>query len=158
MNDKTGKADLGKPSGFRDLVGYRTIHWVEGHAIFEVEIGPEHHNSSGFLHGGVYMTILDAAMGHASTWCNEEGHVRPCVTLSLTANFVAVARTPIIRAKAWLQGVAGRAAVCHGEVVDAADNVCLTGNGSYRYLRGGEALAGIPRPVSHGDGETAGEP
>ena len=70
MNDKTVRLDLGKPSGFRDLVGYRTTEWREGFAVFEVDIGAQHHNSSGFLHGGVYVTILDAAMGHASTWCS----------------------------------------------------------------------------------------
>ena len=147
MNDKSDQIDLGKPSGFKDLVGYRTPVWEEGHAIFEVEIDERHTNSSVFLHGGVYMTILDATMGHASTWCSVKGNVRRCVTLSLTSNFVAVARTKIVRAEAWLRAVDNGVATCRGEVRDANDVICVSGNGSYLYMRGCEALEGItPTP------------
>ena len=144
MNDKSDQIDLGKPSGFKQLVGYRTPVWEEGHAVFEVEITERHTNSSGFLHGGVYMTILDAAMGHASTWCSVPGHVRRCVTLSLTSNFVSVARTQIVRAEAWLRGVENGVATCRGEVRDANDLICVSGNGSYLYMRGCETIEGIP--------------
>lgn len=144
MNDKTGPIDLGKPSGFRDLVGYRTTVWREGHAIFEVEIGEQHSNSSGFLHGGVYVTILDAAMGHASTWCSIEGNVRRAVTLNLTTTFIATARTPLIRAVAYQVSVADRMSVCRGQVLDANGEVCVSGQGSYRYMRGHDAVEGVP--------------
>lgn len=148
MNDKTDPIDLGKPSGFRDIVGCRTTIWHEGFAQFEVDISPKHYNSSGFLHGGVYMTILDAAMGHASTWCSIEGNYRPCVTLTLTTSFVAAADTPLIRAAARLESVANRIAVCRGEVLDSNGEICLTGQGSYRYVKGGENVEGIPRDTT----------
>jgi len=146
MNDKSTAIDLGKPSGFKSLVGYRTPVWRQGYAEFEIEIGPQHTNSSGFLHGGVYMTILDAAMGHASTWCSVEGNVRRCVTLSLSTNFLAVARTSPVRAIGHLVSVNGRIATCRAEVVDAAGGVCINGQGSYMYMRGSEHITGIPVP------------
>ncbi len=144
MNDKSSPIDLGKPSGFKTLVGYRTPVWREGYAEFEVEIGPEHANSSGFLHGGVYMTILDAAMGHASTWCRVDGNVRRCVTLTLNTTFMAVARTRVVRAVGHLISVEGRIATCRAEVVDAGGEICINAQGSYLYMRGSEYIDGVP--------------
>ena len=91
MNDKRDTIDL--PSGFRQLVGYRATVWRDGLAEFEIEIDERHYNSSGFLHGGVYVALLDSAMSHAATWCNTTGNRRRCVTLSLSTSFLATART-----------------------------------------------------------------
>ena len=144
MNDKTTPLDLGKPSGFRDLVGYRTTEWREGYAVFEVDIGEQHYNSSGFLHGGVYVTILDAAMGHASTWCSVTGNIRRCVTLNLTTTFIATAQTPIIRAVGVQVNISDRMSICRGQVLDSNGEVCVSGQGHYRYMRGHEAVEGVP--------------
>ena len=56
----------GKPSGFRALVGYKAVVWRRDYAEVELEIDDRHMNSLGILHGGVYMTMMDAAMGHAA--------------------------------------------------------------------------------------------
>jgi acyl-coenzyme A thioesterase PaaI-like protein len=94
------------------------------------------------------MTILDAAMGHASTWCSVEGNVRRCVTLSLNTSFLAIARTRLVRAIGHLESVNGRIATCRAEVVDGNGEVCINGQGSYMYMRGCEKVEGIP--AEHG--------
>ena len=143
MNDNSYQIYRGKPSGFEDLLGYRTPIWEEGHAIFEVEIDERHTNSGSFPNGGVSLMILDAGIGYTSTWYSVEGNFRRCVTLSLTSNFAAVARSKIARAEARLRARKNGVATCRGEVHHANDVICLSRNGSYLCLRGCDALEGI---------------
>ena len=144
MNDKAVKRDIGKPSGYRDLLGYRAVVWRDGYAEFEIDIDARHLNSNGFLHGGVYVAVLDTAMSYAATWCGVPGNVRRCVTLTMTQSFVATARTPVVRGIGWLEQVQDRVASCHGEIRDADGKVCVTSLGSYRYMRGSQHVTGVP--------------
>ena len=149
MPDKPDRAQnptpTGKPSGFRTLVGYRAIVWRENYAEMELELGPQHMNSLGITHGGVYEAMLDAACGHAVTWCGVPGHVRRCVTLSLTTTFLAPATTGVIKAIGRLEGMAQRIATASGEVVDERGQILALGQGSFRYFRGSERIEGVPR-------------
>jgi uncharacterized protein (TIGR00369 family) len=149
MPDKPSRADnptpSGKPSGFRTLVGYRAAIWRENYAEIELALGDQHLNSLRIVHGGVYVAMLDAACGHAATWCSVPGHVRSCVTLSLTTNFLAPATSGVIKAIGRLEGVDQLIATASGEVVDAAGQVLAVGQGAFRYLRGSERAEGVPR-------------
>lgn len=142
MNDKRDTID--QPSGFRELVGYRATVWREGYTEFEIEIDRRHYNSSGFLHGGVYVALLDSAMSHAATWCSTAGNVRRCVTLGLSTTFLATVHTPLARAVGRLESVDGRTATCRGEVFDDNGELCAAAQGSYRYTRGSEQVTGVP--------------
>jgi len=138
----------GKISGFRTLVGYRVVVWRENYAEMELRLGPSHLNSIGIAHGGVYMTLLDAACGHAVSWCPVPGHVRRCATLALTTHFVAPAKHGIIRAIGRLVGIEGRTATCSGEVLDEAGKTVALGRGSFHYFAGSERVEGVPRTPS----------
>ncbi len=142
MNDKRDTIDL--PSGFRQLVGYHATVWREGLAEFAIEIDGRHYNSSGFLHGGVYVALLDSAMSHAATWCSTAGNRRRCVTLSLSTSFLATAHTKVVRAVGRLESTFERTATCRGEVFDGNGELCAAAQGSYRYTRGSERVAGVP--------------
>jgi uncharacterized protein (TIGR00369 family) len=135
----------GKPSGFRSLVGYGAIVWAQDYAEIELPLGPQHTNSLGIVHGGVSMTILDAAMGHATTWCAVKGNVRACVTISLTTTFIAPAQGKSIRAIARLVSIHDRVATCRGEVIDESGRLCASGQGSFRYLAGSEHVNGVAK-------------
>ena len=104
----------GKPSGFRSLVGYHTTVWERDYAELELVLDQQHMNSLGILHGGVYMAMLDAVMGHAATWCAVEGNVRLCVTLSLTTSFLASATSGRIRAIGRMEGIHDRIGTVSG--------------------------------------------
>jgi len=147
MPDNRPEPDLYKPEpgGFRKHVGYRTTVWRENYAEIILDLEAFHGNTVGALHGGVYMTLMDAAMGQAATWCPVEGNVRRCVTISLTTSFLTAARGPRITAVTRLEGNTDRVAVCRGEIIDADGTICITGQGSFRYLRGCEKLEGIPK-------------
>jgi uncharacterized protein (TIGR00369 family) len=146
MNDKAASpvTTTTQPGGFRKHVGYRTTVWRENYAEIVLDLEASHGNTHGALHGGVYMTVIDAAMGQAATWCPVEGHIRRCVTVSLSTSILAAARGPRIRAVARLESAAERVAVCRAEVIDHDGTVCATAQGTFRYIAGGENLAGVP--------------
>lgn len=135
----------GKPSGFRTLVGYHTLDWSRDYGAIELRLTPEHGNSLGIPHGGVYMTIIDAAMGHAATWCEVPGNVRICVTVSLSTSFIATARGKVIRAVGRLVGIEERMATIEAEVRDEDGTLLATGLGCFRYMPGSESYAGVPK-------------
>jgi uncharacterized protein (TIGR00369 family) len=128
---------------FRRLVGYTTKVWQEGYGEVQLVVRDDHMNSMGIPHGGVYVTLLDAAFGHACAWCAVPGHTRSAVTVSLTTSFLAIARTPIIFARGRITGQDGRMVTLTGEVVDEAGQICVLGQASFMYLPGSEHRDGM---------------
>lgn len=136
---------VGKPSGFRALVGYQATAWRQGYAEIELELGPPHGNSLGMAHGGVLMTLLDAAMGHACTHTSVKGNVRACVTLSMTTSFLEGPRSGRIRAIGRVVSVENRIATCEAEVRGAGGQLLAIAQGSFRYQPGSEHAEGVPK-------------
>jgi uncharacterized protein (TIGR00369 family) len=130
--------------GFRELVGYDVAAWREGYAEIELRLRDDHGNRMGITHGGVYMTILDAAMGHAATWCSVPGNRRRCVTISMTTTFMQPADAPVIKAVGTLVSVENRVATCRGVVLGKDGQPLVAALGSFRYARGSDTVEGIP--------------
>lgn len=139
----------GKPSGFRTLLGYYAVEWTEGYARLEQPLDERHMNSMGRVHGGLYATLVDAALGHAVTWCRRPGHVRFCVTVSLTTTYLEGTDGGTLYAIGRLEGVEtlanGRLAVGRAEIVDQDGRKLAVGQGSFLYLPGSESLDGVPK-------------
>jgi uncharacterized protein (TIGR00369 family) len=132
-----------KRNRFRSLVGYTTKVWSEGYGEVELHVRDDHMNSMGIPHGGVYVTLLDAAFGHACSWCAIATNTRSAVTVSLTTSFLAIARTPIIVGRGRITGQDGRLVTLTGEVVDADGTLCVLGQASFMYLPGSEHRDGV---------------
>ncbi|MEL6873712.1 MAG: PaaI family thioesterase [Pseudomonadota bacterium] len=145
MSDPNAPADLGRLSGFRELVGYDVVTWRDAFAEVRLDIRADHLNRMGIVHGGVYMTLLDAAMGHAATYCPEPGHTRRCVTVSLTTHFLSPARQGAMIATGRLESIDNRIAACRGEIHDLAGTLLMAAQASFRYFPGSELAAGVPR-------------
>ena len=134
-----------KRSGFRTLVGYRTQAWREGYGELQLVLGPQHMNSMGLVHGGVYCTLLDVAMGHAVAYCTVPGNFRFSSTVALSTNFLRAAQGGVLTATGRLLDITGRCASATGEVRDASGTLCATGQGSFLYLPGSERPEGVAR-------------
>jgi uncharacterized protein (TIGR00369 family) len=138
-------AGLGRQSGFRDMMGYHNIVRREGYAEIELELGPRHMNRLDIVHGGTYMALLDAALGHCTTWCSRHDHVRLCVTIGMTTSFLAAVKGGTITAIGQLDGVHDRVATARGKILDANGKLLSTAQGSFRYPKGSEFIEGVPR-------------
>lgn len=139
-------AETKRRSGFRSLIGYKTIEWREGYGEILLRLESKHMNTRMIPHGGLYMLVMDSAMGHAATYCPVPGHSRSCVTTSLQTNFLAPARGGYLRACATLVDVEGQIATCRAEIIDGEDRLCNVGQGSFLYMPGSEHLEGVPSP------------
>lgn len=132
-------------SGFQALIGYRIVEWSEGLAIVALEIGGQHLNRSGVLHGGVLTTLIDTVCGYAGCYCAVPGRVRRAVTLSLTTNFTGQVGSGVLQAVGRKQTGGRRIFYCSGEVFDADDALVAVGQGTFRYRSGSESETGVPR-------------
>ena len=50
-----------EPGEFQKLIGYQITEWGPDFAVIELELKDKHCNRLGTPHGGVLMTLLDAA-------------------------------------------------------------------------------------------------
>ena len=133
-----------KRSGYRQLIGYRTTAWREGYGELQLIIGPQHLNSVGSVHGGVYMSMLDVALGHAVAYCTVPGNFRFSTTVTLTTSFLKGARSGVLTATGRIDGLQGRLVTGTGEVRDESGDLCAAAQGSFLYLPGSERQEGVP--------------
>ena len=141
MEDKSDKQR--KRSGYRQLIGYRTTAWREGFGELQLVIGPQHLNSVGNVHGGIYMSMLDVALGHAVAYCTVPGNFRFSSTVSLSTSFLKGARFGVLTATGRIDGLQGRLVTGTGEVRDEAGDLCAVAQGSFLYLPGSERPEGV---------------
>ena len=134
-----------KRSGFRDHIGYRTKAWRDGYGEVELIVGQQHLNSVGIVHGGVYMSMLDVALGHAVSFCTVPGNFRFSTTVSLTTSFLKGAKSGVLTAVGRIDGIQGRLATGTGEVRDEAGDLCAVAQASFLYFPGSELPEGVPK-------------
>lgn len=130
--------------GFQKLVGYRLVRWEPGLAEIELEASAIHTNRSGLLHGGVHATLLDSAAGLSGVFCAVPGNVVRATTLSFSVQFIAAARTGLLRTIGRRRGGGSRIFFAAAEVLDAEGRLVASGEGSYRYIPGFEPPDGAP--------------
>src|SRR5260370_3535905 len=107
------------PPPVATLIGF-TIRSIEpGHAVMEMEAGPQHANPMGTLHGGVLCDLADAAMGMAYASSLDEGET--FTTLELKINFLKPVRAGrLVSTGRLVKGGHARGLV-DGDVVDDTD-------------------------------------
>lgn len=139
-------------SGYRQLIGYRTKVWREGYGEIELVIGPQHLNSIGIVHGGIYTTLLDVALGHAASYCTVPGNFRFSTTMSLNTHFLKGVQDGVLTAVGRVEAVDGRIVTATGEVRNDDGELCAVGQASFLYFPGSERSEGVPRPTSRDTG------
>ncbi|MGE3679989.1 MAG: PaaI family thioesterase, partial [Burkholderiales bacterium] len=53
------------PPPVANLLNMRLAEVHKGRAVFEIDLGEQHYNPIGVVHGGIAATLLDSAMGCA---------------------------------------------------------------------------------------------
>ena len=139
-------------------MAYRTKVWREGYGEVELPLGAQHLNSLGVVHGGVFASLLDVALGHAVSFSPVPGNTR----YSTTCLFPPLSKAPQadIDGVGPAGGVTGRMVTATGEVRDEAGALLAVAQGSFLYFPGSEQPAGVPKRSAHrepsGGGATEG--
>jgi uncharacterized protein (TIGR00369 family) len=121
---------------FIEAQGFELQRFDNGHAEIALDPRADQMNSWGVLHGGVTMTLLDAAMAHAarSPVDGRESDPRGVVTIEMKTSFArpgigrVVARGRLLHQTASL-------AFCEGTLVDAEGTLLAHASGTFKYLR-----------------------
>ena len=138
-------AELEAEFGFHNMLGYHLTRWEPGLAEMTLQLGPQHMNRSGVMHGGLVTTLIDSSFGYAVCYCDVPGHIKRCVTLSLTTSYVGQAgEGEIVRAIGRVRGGGRRVLSCSGELINQAGDVLAIGEGVYRYRSGFDRETSAP--------------
>ena len=134
MNDVPMPASLETLVGLNAQLGFRLVEWREDFARMELTIEPQHLNRSGFVHGGVLATLIDATGGFCGVYTPEAGRKRRCVTLTMTTSYLGQTKAGIISCTARRRG-GGKTVFMMTAEVHAEDGTLLAiGEGTYRYI------------------------
>jgi uncharacterized protein (TIGR00369 family) len=142
-------AELGRerPSGYQQAMGYRLAAWSEGEAVLLMEVGPQHLNRAGVVHGGVLASLVDTACGFAGSFAAVPGEQPKVSTLTLATSFVAPARGGPLRATGRVRGGGRSVFFAAAEIHDAGGALVAYGEGSFRYHRGARPESVEPSPA-----------
>jgi len=133
MNEKINWLRDEAPSGYQSLIGYEVSEWREGYAEMTLDLRSELTNRAGDLHGGVIATLVDSVGGFAGCFCDVEGNVRRCLTLTMTTSFVGPVKGNNIKAIGETQGGGKRIFFSRVRVLNEDGSLIATGEATYRY-------------------------
>lgn len=120
-------------SGARDLIGYRFFLPGDDIAACALSIEPRHLNRLGVLHGGLVALLLDNGAGFAVR-CFSRDKVTPAVTVSLSVNYIAGAKSGDVTATARITGGGRTLKFAEAELRDQDGNLLATASGAFRLL------------------------
>jgi uncharacterized protein (TIGR00369 family) len=123
-------------TGAQTLLGYVVdITSRDGTARCILDIGAHHANRHGSLHGGIIACLLDNAMGFAASLTGDAAGQTRFLTISMTTQFMAPARTGRVVATGTIAGGGRSLVFAEGEVVDEDGRVIATATGVYKRVK-----------------------
>ena len=125
-----------EPGAFQKLIGYEITDWGPGYAIIELELEDRHLNRHGNPHGGVLMTLLDAACTRSGTVDPETGEIWRASTVNVTTNFIGIAKGGILRIEGRKIGGGRRLFFAEAHAYDGEENLIASAVGTCRYASG----------------------
>jgi acyl-coenzyme A thioesterase 13 len=120
-------------SGARGLIGYRSYVAGDGIAACVLRLGPQHLNRLGVLHGGLVAMLLDTAAGLAVRNFSRDKE-SPTVTVSMTVNYISVAKSDEVTATARITGGGRSLKFAEAELRDQDGTLLATASGAYKLL------------------------
>jgi uncharacterized protein (TIGR00369 family) len=116
---------------FIRILGIKTVEFEEGRVITELSMTPDIRNARGFVHGGVYATMLDHIIGktgYSLVNC-------PVSTIDLNTHFIKNITEGKLIATATILHQGYKIFMGEGEVRDEYGNLLAKGIGSFKIIR-----------------------
>jgi len=119
------------------LIGFDIVSVEPGHVVMALEVGKQHANPMGTLHGGVLCDLADAAMGMAfvSTLAPDESFT----TMGLNINYFRPVWQARLRAEARVMNRSKNVGYIECEVTDQNGKLIAKANSTCTVLRGEQA-------------------
>ncbi|WBU53921.1 PaaI family thioesterase [Paracoccus sp. SCSIO 75233] len=123
------------PSGAGRLVGYFSRLPEDMTGVCELEIGPQHLNRLGLLHGGFISMLLDNGCGLAVLNC-VRSRGETAVTMTLSVSFIAGVAVGRVKATGRVTGGGQNVQFAAAELHDDNGRLLATATGSFRIIKG----------------------
>ena len=124
-----------KENPFQDFVGIKLEKVDEVGSYLSLELEPHHFNLYGIVHGGVYSTILDIAMGIAGGYSGKKDEKISTITLNLNINYLSETKCEKIYATGLIARRSHKLVFCEGRITDKNKNVISTSTGVFKLIR-----------------------
>ncbi len=117
---------------FLRLLGIQIVKMSDGIGEIELVIEEKHTNSWSVAHGGVLLTLVDAAMAIAAR--SADANDRSVVTIELKNSFMQAAQGQVkVIGKVVHQSTT--MAFCEARVFDENDKLCCLATGTFKYFK-----------------------
>lgn len=146
MTEEPAHSDLAamlnaRRGGFNELVGLRFIRASRDEVVAELELGPQHAQPYGIVHGGLYATMVETLCSSgAALHILESGE--GVVGLENSTSFLRAARGGTLTGRATPLKTGRRSHVWRAEIRDETDRVLATGQVRLIVLEEGSQVAG----------------
>ncbi len=117
--------------GFAGLLGLRIVSGQRGEAVIECDVGPEHLNLGGSVHGGVIASLVDVAVAVACHSLDAERPGRATATTELNVTFLQPAGAGPLTCRARIRRRGRSLAVGEAEVTDPGGRLLAVGRATY---------------------------
>lgn len=119
--------DAEEQNAFYDSLDIYFAALGDGLAEMEIPVAPMHYNSAGIVHGGVFASLLDSAMGMAMLTKNKAG-----VTTSMHVNYLKRAgKGDVLRAEAAVIHNGKRMVYCEGKIYNQRGDLLAAGQAAF---------------------------
>ena len=125
-------------TGAQTLLGYVVdLNSQNGVGRCVLDIGAQHGNRHGALHGGIIACLLDNAMGYGASVSVSADGASKFLTVSMTTQFLASAKEGRVVASGWVTGGGRSVLFAQGELHDDTGHLLATATGVYKRIREG---------------------
>lgn len=128
----TSTTSVGQESPFLEALGIRIVRADAQSSELVLCLDERHHNRWAVAHGGVTMTMLDAALALAARHAGDGA--RGVVTVEMKVSFMQPGQGEL-RAHGRVLHRSTTMAFCEGELVDGSGALVAKALGTFKYLR-----------------------
>lgn len=141
--------DTYRDTGLFGLLGLNLVHSEDGKVTGGLDIGPQHCNRAGAVHGGVLCTMLDFAACAAGLHSGPGEPVRLAVTLSMATQFTKAATNGHLRVEGRIITAARKTYTAEAHIFDDAGDLVAHAIGTFQWRPGSEpgAAAGTQSEI-----------
>jgi uncharacterized protein (TIGR00369 family) len=116
-------------------LGITTRSEAPGSCVAELTLAAEHRNIEGSVHGGVFLTLLDTAMGHAVATLHDRERLAGAATIQFSCQFLRPPAGSKVAAVGTVVRVGRTSAFVDGVLRDDAGSEVARAHGVWRIWR-----------------------
>jgi len=121
-------------TGTQTLVGYVVDVSDPSRGRCYLDVGPQHLNRHGALHGGIAVTVLDNASGTTGSLTVDAGGLAPFLTVSMNTQFIGTGRPGRVTATGRVTGGGRSLLFIEADLVQEDGTLIAKSNGVFKRV------------------------